>query len=112
VKKILMLLSILLCANYAHAQYAQSVGAFGQIDNCILIEEEDGSPANWACLPLKVSNGSLTDNGDGTFSLSFSGGSGGSCWESNGASGIMPVSGSCTDAIWEDNGSGGIMPKL
>lgn len=41
----------------------------GKTDFCVSIEEEDGSPKNTSCQKVKVSNGNLTDNGDGTFSL-------------------------------------------
>jgi len=41
------------------------------------IQEEDGSPAGFPHT-LKVTNGDLTDNGDGTFSLDTAGGGGGS----------------------------------
>lgn len=44
-------------------------------DKCITIEEEDGSPSNKLCFPLKVPNGSLTDN-SGSYSLSTSAGAG------------------------------------
>ncbi len=45
-----------------------SLGTYG-----IIIEELDGSPSGF-CVKLKVSNGSLTDNGDGSFTLTTSGG--------------------------------------
>jgi len=45
-----------------------------QPDYCLTVTEEDGTPANRQCLDLKVSNGTLTDNGDGTYSLNTSGG--------------------------------------
>ena len=40
----------------------------------ILIEEVDGSLSGF-CIKLKVTNGTLTNNGDGSFSLSVAGGS-------------------------------------
>jgi hypothetical protein len=48
----------------------------GDLDACITVEEEDGSPSNYTCDTLKLSNGSMTDNGDGTFSISTGGGGG------------------------------------
>lgn len=56
---------------YAFAQTGATIPMFGQ-DQCILWEEEDGSPTNIICGPMRLPNGSLTDNGDGSFS--FSGG--------------------------------------
>lgn len=44
----------------------------GKVDFCSTIQEEDGSPSLGACQTLKMTNGTLTDNGDGTFS--FAGG--------------------------------------
>jgi hypothetical protein len=41
----------------------------------LVIEEEDGSPTGTP-VTLKVTNGTLTDNGDGTFSLAIGGGGG------------------------------------
>lgn len=70
-KKLIIFLILLLPLS-AYAQTAQTVPVFG-IDQCVLIREEDGDPANFACLPIGVTNGSLTDNGDGTFSLDVSG---------------------------------------
>lgn len=50
--------------------------AFDNLDgSSIIIEESDGSPTGTPGT-LKVTNGSLTDNGDGTFTLSLSAGSG------------------------------------
>ena len=47
----------------------------GVLDSCITIEEEDGSPSNAQCWPVKVTNGTLTDN-TGSFSLTTGGGGG------------------------------------
>lgn len=46
------------------------------LDQCLWIEEEDGAPFNSFCGKIKVSNGSFTNNGDGTFSLTTSAGAG------------------------------------
>lgn len=45
--------------------------SFADITESLNIEEEDGSPSTYP-YKLKVSNGSLTDNADGTSSLAFS----------------------------------------
>lgn len=47
------------------------------------IEEEDGSPTGQPAV-LKVSNGTLTDNGDGTFSVTTGAGGGSSEWTDTG----------------------------
>ncbi len=54
----------------------QAVNQYGLIDLCATIKEEDGSPSATGCQALKITNGSLTDNGDGTFSLSLAAGAG------------------------------------
>lgn len=48
-----------------------------KLDLCSDIEEIDGSPSNKGCKKLKVTNGALTDNGDGTFTLTTGVGGGG-----------------------------------
>lgn len=60
----------------------------------LTIQEEDASPTGTP-RTLKVTNGSLTDNGDGTFSLSASGGSGGTTSTADGAylSGDLTIEG-------------------
>lgn len=60
----------------AYAQTGSTAPFFG-LDQCLWFEEEDGSPTNLICGKMKVSNGSLTDNGDGSFSLSTGAGGGG-----------------------------------
>lgn len=76
----LKLLLFLLLSSNVYAGY--SINPYtGKLDRCMTIKEADGSPSNVACGDLKVSNGSLTDNGDGTYSLSTSGGSGTNYWE-------------------------------
>ncbi len=49
----------------------------GKTDYCITVEESDGSPSNVACSKVLVTNGTLTDNGDGTFTLGTGGGGSG-----------------------------------
>lgn len=48
-----------------------------QLDLCSTIEEADGSPSLATCGTLKMENGTLTDNGDGTFNYVAPGGAGG-----------------------------------
>lgn len=48
----------------------QTYNPFTQnLDLCLKISETDGSPSNYICGDLKVSDGTLTDNGDGTFTI-------------------------------------------
>lgn len=68
IKKIFLLYIFLFLSSPAIAQNATTAPIFGQ-DACLLVEEEDGSPADFACRPLKFPNGSLTKNVNGTFSL-------------------------------------------
>lgn len=44
-----------------------------RLDLCLTVEEEDGSPSSAACGNLEVPNGTLTDDGDGNFSLTVVG---------------------------------------
>jgi hypothetical protein len=75
INKLLLLLILLLIPSMSIGQVGSTSPIFGQ-DACIWVEEEDGAPFNNYCAKLKVSNGSLTDNGDGSFSLTTSAGSG------------------------------------
>src|SRR3990167_11222861 len=52
----------------------------GRLDLCLTVEEEDGSPSSQGCGNLEVTNGTLTDDGDGNFSL-LTGGGGGNSFE-------------------------------
>lgn len=70
----------------------------GTIDYCVTISEEDGSPSRVCPNEIKFSDGTVTDNGDGSFSISNSGGGGGS-----GTVTSVTVSGS--DGIEVDSGS-------
>lgn len=71
---------IFLALFFPNLVFAQQVGStvpiFGQ-DACLWVETEDGTVANSYCAKMKVTDGSLTDNGDGTFSLTTGGGGGG-----------------------------------
>lgn len=59
----------------------------------IVVEDEDGAPSVVSPTTLKFSNGSVTDNGDGTVSIDVSGGGGGSITvkESDGSPSVNPV---------------------
>ena len=41
----------------------------GRLDLCLTIEETDASPSNTSCGTVSVTNGALTDDGDGTYTL-------------------------------------------
>ena len=68
-KKILLFLSFLLIPAFVYAVGTTFNPLTGQFDGCIQIEEEDGTPSNVICGTVKVTNDSLADNGDGTYSL-------------------------------------------
>lgn len=97
--------------------YSDCFGAGGG-SSIILDLDDDGSNESTALSEIAVINdtlGAFTEPTANKLLIDVSKlgtGSGGSCWEDNGSSGIMPVSGTCTDTLWEDNGSGGIMPKV
>lgn len=75
-KKILILAILLLTPSIVYS--GQTFNPFtGNFDSCVTVKEEDGSPSNITCADIKVSNGSLVDNGDGSFSLTTSGAGGG-----------------------------------
>lgn len=75
IKKIILLsLIILLSAGTANSQSSR----FNR--KPLLIQEEDGSPSKRA-RTLKVTNDTLTDNGDGTVSLNTGGGGGDVTWQ-------------------------------
>lgn len=62
---LILLLVSLICVNC----YAVDLPIINGLDRATSIEEEDGSPSILDCKKIKVSNNSLTDNGDGTGSL-------------------------------------------
>lgn len=64
-KTILFVLSLLVISSHCYAD----------INNPLTIQEEDGSPTGQP-YAIKFSNGTVTDNGDGTFSVTNTGGSG------------------------------------
>lgn len=69
--------------------------ADGQISSRLNITTTDGSVSNWP-YQLKVTTGTLTDNGDGTMTLQTGGGSGGG--SSISTCGSSPVGIQFTDA--------------
>jgi len=75
IKKILPIILLLICTN-AYAQQGSTSESFGK-DKCLWFEEEDGNPKNVICGKMKVTNGSFTNNGDGSFSLTTGAGGGG-----------------------------------
>jgi hypothetical protein len=77
-KIILFFLFLLTFVNQSFAQQGTFFNPMsGDLDGCVWIEEIDGSPANRTCGKTKVSNGALTDNGDGTYTLTTGVGGGG-----------------------------------
>lgn len=82
----LQLLILSLFVSIAYAQTGTTSEMFG-LDQCLWFEEEDGSPSNVFCGKMKVTNGTFTNNGDGTFSLTTGGG---------GGSGDIEAVGTCT----------------
>lgn len=76
IKRILItLLFVSSLVNPCHAQTGATAPIFG-IDQCLWIETEDGTVVNNYCGKIIVPNGSLTDNGDGTFTLAVTAGGG------------------------------------
>ena len=69
-------------------------------DQCITVEEEDGSPANTTCKPVRVTNGKLTDNGS-YYSLSIS--------SSGLASTDIDTSSELDTLVTDDTGSGALV---
>jgi len=55
-----------------------------RLDYCVTMQEEDGSPVNKQCKPIKVTNGTLTDN-TSYYSLSTGGGGSGDSVTVNGS---------------------------
>ena len=68
-------------------------------DKCVTVEEEDGSPSMVSCQRLEVTSGTLTDDGDGAFSLSTGGGGGNSFETIATPAGTSPVADSSTDTL-------------
>src|SRR3990167_5165612 len=68
-------------------------------DKCMTVEEEDGSPSMVSCQRLEVTNNTLTDDGDGAFSLSTGGGGGNSFETIAVPAGASVVADSSTDTL-------------
>ncbi len=100
----LLLIGLLLCPSSGWA--GQGVNPeTGRLDLCLTLEETDGSPSNAGCGIVSVTNGALTDDGDGTFTLDVTAGGGGNSFETLSVpAGTNPVADSSTDtlAITED----------
>ena len=81
----------------------------GKPDYCATITEEDGSPTATACQGIEVSNGTLTDDGDGNFSLSTVGGGSGDSVTVNGSAVDTTANFLDGDVDWTlvDGGAGG-----
>lgn len=72
----------------------------GKRDLCVTVEETDGSPSNQGCGLISVSNGTLTDDGDGTFTLTTGGGASSNSFETISVpAGTAPVADSATDTL-------------
>lgn len=65
-KRLLIIFGLVLFSSYAWAQHSGNAPGTS-------VQEEDGSP-DASCFVLKVGNGDLTDNGDGTCSITTGGG--------------------------------------
>jgi len=75
--KYIKILFFLLFLN-AQAFAGQTFNPFtGKFDKCITMEEIDGDPSSPVCGKIKVTNGALADNGDGTYTLTTGLGGGG-----------------------------------
>lgn len=107
-RNVLVIVFFLSLCVYAYAQQGTTAPLFG-LDQCLLIEDESGTVVNIICGPITVPDGTLTDDGDGSFTLNFS--SGGGCWEEDLNSDLQPVSGSCTDTFWEQDLNNDLQPK-
>lgn len=55
----------------------------GRLDLCVTVEEEDQAPSNQGCLPVRVNNGSLTNN-TSYYSLDINAGAGSGGWTDDG----------------------------
>ena len=71
----------------------------GRLDRCITVEEADGSPSMQGCQTLKVTNTTLTDNADGTFTVTTGGGGGNSFETIAVPAGANTVADSSTDTL-------------
>jgi len=72
-KKICILLLLCVFTFYSYAVMQPTITG---LDRAVSMEEEDGAPSVLDISKVKVTNGTLTDNSDGTVSLVLTGGSG------------------------------------
>ena len=70
----LILCAFLLVPSLAFAGVTASIGS--ALDQCLTVEEVDGSPSMQGCEKLLVTNATLTDNANGTFTVTTGGGGG------------------------------------
>ena len=87
-----------ICASFLLLFAPSPVGADGQPGAIKNIEEVDGSPSCFG-YQLEVSNGTLTDNGDGTCTVTTGGGGGNSFETIDVPAGTDPVAASATDTL-------------
>ena len=72
----------------------------GKLDKCVTVVEEDGDPTMVTCADLEVSNGTLTADADGNYSLTTGGGAAGNSFETiDVPAGTDPVAESSTDTL-------------
>src|SRR3990167_9413163 len=91
-----LLCCILSSVVYAGQRHNQNTG---RPDFCVTVTEEDGSPSMTGCQTLEVTNGTLTDDADGFFSLSTGGGGGNSFETIAVPAGASVVADAATDTL-------------
>jgi len=91
-----LLCCILSSVAFAGQRHNQNTG---RPDFCVTVTEEDGSPSMTGCQTLEVTNGTLTDDADGFFSLSTGGGGGNSFETIAVPAGASVVAESSTDTL-------------
>lgn len=102
-KFILILMFLMLTCWPAFAQVGSTSPDFGQ-DHCIWVQDESANVVNTFCGPIKVTDGSFTDNGDGTFSLGTGSGGGIGVGTINaGVEGYVPIYTSTSTVIDDAN---------
>lgn len=69
-KKFIFMILILLFANPSFSQTGTTAEMFG-LDQCLWVETEDETVVNNYCAKMKLTDGSLVDNGDGSFSVTI-----------------------------------------
>ncbi len=89
IKKLFLIIAFVFLSTPVNAQVGSTTPIFGQ-DACNWIETEDGTVVNNYCGKTIVTDGAYVDNGDGTFSLSVTGGGGGTGTINTGVIGAFP----------------------